>query len=303
MPESSIELLPTISEPLRMEIHYDMHMQIMITHTFFKLSNDINSWMMRRVCHDAIDSLMLSRGDTLFCQGEISEHPRMYFIKSGLMLYSHQTGKREDAKDGNWASEGGLWTFWTHCGGMQATTDCRLLSLDVSRFQSLTRQFSKQREFGKRYGQLYVNHLNSCASVDLTDLEDPEMDVEWLAMQSCPGAGLSNSSGLLGKIAARSSLGARSSLPTSKRQKASMLKQSTAGSQGRLSGGWQTARPQKKTWRNHISAKISFVPGAKIRFAPSTKVSSFRPTAQHQSNQIDANERTREFRPTAIHEE
>jgi len=127
----------------------------------------------------------------------------MYFIKQGELQYSHNTGRRELASAGCWASEGGVWTLWTHCGGMLATSDCHLLVLEVAKFQGITGQFSKQREFGKQYGLLFVRHLNSCNMDELTDLEDDEMDIEWLAARSCPH--LVKQSGLMAKIIRRGS--------------------------------------------------------------------------------------------------
>merc|ERR1712228_856385 len=61
-----------------------------------------------------------------------------------------------------------------------------LLRLDAQKFQQTTIQFQNERVFGCQYADEFVKELNALYTEDLTDLEDPEMDVEWLALKNFP---------------------------------------------------------------------------------------------------------------------
>merc|ERR1712151_1150249 len=59
--ENSIELLTLVSTPLRMELHFEVHMPVLSSHPFFENYSMVSPMMMRRVCHSAISHLKLSK--------------------------------------------------------------------------------------------------------------------------------------------------------------------------------------------------------------------------------------------------
>jgi len=186
MPETSIELFTAISEPLQMEIHFDMHMNVLSHHPFFKLYSMTSPRMMRHVCHRAIAQLRLHLGDLLFSPGESMQHPKMFFVKDGEMEYKHATGEVTRLTAGQWAAEGGLWTAWTHCGSIvAASSKCTLIMLEVGKFQHIGRGFQSDIDFARNYGQAFVDYLSSVHDEDLTDLDDPGMNIEFLAHHAC----------------------------------------------------------------------------------------------------------------------
>lgn len=196
--ENRVELLQLVSEPLRKELHYEMHMPVLGAHPFFKLYAEASPSVMRQVCHTAVSRVQISAGDTLFSSGEVSLVPQVYFVLEGNLRYMHHTGQKEKVEQGHWASEGSLWTPWCHKGSMFAKADCILLILDAKKFQDIAVGFRNDTEFCQNYGQGFLRHLNSMDPDEATDLEDPEMDIEWVVMRACPQT--AQVGGLAGKI-------------------------------------------------------------------------------------------------------
>merc|ERR1712194_717334 len=88
---------------------------------------------------------------------------------------------------------------------MSASTESTLLSLSMDRFQRITAQFKHELAFPQTYGAEFVKHLNRALDAELTDLDDQEMDIEWLAIQACPPKAL-RQCGLIGRILRRNSM-------------------------------------------------------------------------------------------------
>lgn len=184
IPEGNIELLSMISEPLRVELHFEINMPILGNHPFLRNYAEINPGMMRQICHTATDKMSLSRGDVLFCHGEVSHDPRMYFLVSGRLTYIPQQGTRKTVAPKEWSCEAVLWTPWAHCGAMRAKQESTILALSSEKFQTIATQFHGHVQYAQRYGSAFVQHLNNereNGHFGLTDLEDPEMGVEWIA--------------------------------------------------------------------------------------------------------------------------
>jgi len=142
VPEDSINLLKLISEPLLMELHFDMYKSALQVHPFFKNYIDLNPIAMQRVCHTAITVLPMSTGDILFTEWEVPQTRRMFFIQSGQLEYT--TIKNSHiVSNSEWISEPCLWTAdWVHVGTLQALTNCRLLELDAVKFEAIVSSFS-----------------------------------------------------------------------------------------------------------------------------------------------------------------
>merc|ERR1712056_149776 len=89
------------------------------------------------------------------------------------------------AEMGKWSCEATLWTHWAHCGSLRARTECTLVVLDAAKFQNIATQFQNQVPFAQRYGEKFVSYCNEVEQDQLTDLEDPEMGIEWLTNRAC----------------------------------------------------------------------------------------------------------------------
>lgn len=139
VPESEVELLKFISEPLRVELHYEEHNPILALHPLFNFYKDANSSAMRKVCHEACKSISYSDGDVLFTAGEVPSEPKMFILTSGALEYQREMSCQYVSS--GWFAEAVLWCVWVHRGIMKAKADCRLLTVDAQIFQELGNQF------------------------------------------------------------------------------------------------------------------------------------------------------------------
>jgi len=176
--EASIELLNLISEPLRIEVHYEIHEQVLTAHPFFRCYNQANTPAMRRICHVAVSEASLCRGDILFHGGEIPSLPSTYFCTYGKLRYSPNSTLHVEADmaPGEWACEAVLWTPWVHTGTLRASSECTFLLLNTQQFQSIARQFQTREFYPLMYAQEFVKCLNATDKEALTDLHMPEID-------------------------------------------------------------------------------------------------------------------------------
>jgi hypothetical protein len=170
MPEEKVELLSLISEPLQMELHFELYYQVLKIHPFFNRYMDECPQVMRKVCHKAIAMVNISVGDLIFTEGEIPESPRMLFLTSGELEYLSSDNEHHTVGQGQWISEMVLWTFWMHRGTLLATSNCRMAFLDARNFQNVAGLFDHASNFDPRqYALHYVKELNSLED-EITDL-------------------------------------------------------------------------------------------------------------------------------------
>lgn len=171
MPESEVELLHLVSEALREELHFEMYSPVLEVHSFFAVYTSECPQVIRKVCHIAMSTLLISTGDVVFNAGEIPQLPKMYIVCSGTLDYIPLSGNVIEVFSEHWLSEAVLWTHWMHRGVLKATHDGRLCCLDALRFQEIVGCFdhSPQQIDPKNYARLYVEHLNSL--LDQNDLD------------------------------------------------------------------------------------------------------------------------------------
>mmetsp|Transcript_113051 Transcript_113051/g.292319 ORF Transcript_113051/g.292319 Transcript_113051/m.292319 type:complete len:789 (+) Transcript_113051:134-2500(+) len=175
--EQDVQILRVISEPLRVEIHYELHMPIIITHPFFHQYHLAMPAAMRQMCHLAATTQSLHAGDILFSAGEAPKFPKMFFIVSGQMRY--KTHRLEDTivDAGAWACEAALWTKWVHMGDLEAMTECHVLALDALLFQQVSDNFQSYMAPVAAYAAKFVVHLNTTKAAT-GDLHDDSIDVD-----------------------------------------------------------------------------------------------------------------------------
>lgn len=186
MPESSIDLLQIISEPLKVEIHFEVYSRLLLEHPFFYCFNEINPTGIRKVCNQCVYPQSLSVGDVLFSDLEAPTNPRMFFIEKGTTQYKQESRalliKFVEHKE--WLCEQVLWTPWTHCGSLQAVTETRLLALDAKKFQSLLS--GAHDAHISRYAEAYVSVLNELGKDGLTDVGCVNEDMDDIIAYAYP---------------------------------------------------------------------------------------------------------------------
>jgi len=170
MTEAQVELIAIISEPLRVELHFEEHGPKLCEHPFFQFYQDVCPAAMQKICHSAISEKIFYHGDIIFSVGEVPSNPQMYFISSGSLCYQ-QSRSTEIVSDGMWLSEGVLWVRWMHRGILRAKKESRVLCLSASSFQDITLGFESPVFHPSQYGLEFVEHLKSKAGEEpLTDL-------------------------------------------------------------------------------------------------------------------------------------
>jgi hypothetical protein len=182
MAEHHVELLTTVSEPLRVELHFEMYSPVLEVHPFFFDYIKECPQVMCRVCHQAMSTLLVSHGDIIFTVGEIPVNPQMYIVCNGIMEYVPAAGAVTEVSSEQWLSEGALWTHWMHRGVLKGTTDGRLCVLDAKLFAGIVSMFDDQAVDPKDYAVHYVDQLNEAEKEGLAITDLPmgtEEDVDY----------------------------------------------------------------------------------------------------------------------------
>eukprot|EP00747_Dinoflagellata_sp_TGD_P120603 gnl/TRDRNA2_/TRDRNA2_173279_c0_seq4.p1 gnl/TRDRNA2_/TRDRNA2_173279_c0~~gnl/TRDRNA2_/TRDRNA2_173279_c0_seq4.p1 ORF type:complete len:445 (+),score=47.94 gnl/TRDRNA2_/TRDRNA2_173279_c0_seq4:33-1367(+) len=168
-PESSIELLGLISEPLQAELHFEINSPILFVHPFFQLMNEVNPGALRKICHTAVSGpLSLSQGDVLFSDLEIPVLPKMIFPVSGKLLYLRERTSPNAVTRGMWICEAVLWTSWVHRGTLRASNESQIMSLSSQLFQSIAKTI--HQEFVRTYASEFCSVLQSMCYDKINDL-------------------------------------------------------------------------------------------------------------------------------------
>merc|ERR1712032_964425 len=97
--------------------------------------------IMRKVCHSAMYTSTVSKGDILFNVGEIPVRPKMLIVSHGRLRYTAVTGMRTIVSDTQWVSEALLWLHWVHRGVLVAMSDSQLCVIDAKEFQAIVCSF------------------------------------------------------------------------------------------------------------------------------------------------------------------
>jgi hypothetical protein len=182
IPESAVELLKVISEPLMVEMHYEVRSGPLVHHPFFECFDETNPAGIRKVCHCAVRQLMVSLGDVLFSDGEAPTNPAMYFLVGGSVRYKQEGGDQPldlVCNIGQWFAEGVLWTHWHHHGTLRVESEhSRLIVIDAKEFQEICQPFGMIQI--QRYAEQFVESLNysdKTAHNDLGFLMDDILDM------------------------------------------------------------------------------------------------------------------------------
>merc|ERR1712062_706077 len=98
--------------------------------------------------------------------------------RAGTLVYQSGTPKKRcSIEEGNWLSEASLWTPWVHHGEARAVNECILVALDAERFHDVVWHNHAATASLSRYAYLFVDHFNSLAFEELSDLVDSSFDI------------------------------------------------------------------------------------------------------------------------------
>lgn len=136
----SVQLLAVISEPLKMQMHFEMYSRLLLYQPFFKDLLTEGNQLVRRICHQAMGILLLAHGDVVFEVEEEPSEPKLYLVASGALDYTDSYGEVEKVYDKCWIAEPVLWTRWKHRGTLVAISDVKMAMLDATSFQEICRQ-------------------------------------------------------------------------------------------------------------------------------------------------------------------
>lgn len=169
--EASVELLHLISNPLRVEIHFECYGHVLMWHPFFKGYHTMNGMAFRHLCHVAVTRMKLSKGDVCFSTGETPQHPRMFYLVVGNMMYTRPTRRPLHMETQQWACEVHLWIqSWVHCGQLRATSECDIICLDAEKFRETACNYKVKEFYAGKYAQRFVTDMNEADTQDVSEL-------------------------------------------------------------------------------------------------------------------------------------
>ncbi|CAK8992578.1 unnamed protein product [Durusdinium trenchii] len=189
--KESVELLHVISEPLKIELAFDMYSQVLMCHPFFLELLQESSPMLRPICHRAMSMLLLSGTDVIFNLGEEPQEPKMYIVINGTLEYTDAygeitvVGERKIIAEVQvcWTARRGNRQIWRTpnyqpkeetcldripSSNIQVClSDAKLAMLDGQGFIDICQRFLRRSEAAVRvvdYAAQFVEELNKSAS-------------------------------------------------------------------------------------------------------------------------------------------
>lgn len=160
MPEADVTLLGQVSEPLRVELHFEMYAPMLRIHHFFAYYMKECPHVVRKICHSAMAISNTSTGDIIFNTGEAPERIKMYIVGNGQLEYSQITGVKATVERAHWVSEACLWVHWVHCGTLVCSEDSQIGLLDAKEFQSIVGQFQHIGFDPREYAIAFAENIN-----------------------------------------------------------------------------------------------------------------------------------------------
>lgn len=170
--EGDVEILRKLSEPLQMELVYEVRSPRILKHPFFQQYAMFNVIGMHKLCYEALKIVNLMQDDVLFSVGETAR--AMYFVTKGEMLYKKKMTSPSDRAlsnswipigNGQWACEAVLWTPWEHCGEMIAAVESSLFALDALKFLAIVQEHRRGLHETLNYACLAVDYMNEYKSI------------------------------------------------------------------------------------------------------------------------------------------
>jgi hypothetical protein len=170
--EKEVHLLKMLSEPLLMELHFEIYMKYLDCHPFFHKFSETNPTGIRKLCHTAIAEVTVSRHDILFNVGDRAE--KVFFVQSGMLAYTSAGTKYEkvhpSSDSPDWLCEACLWTKWMCVGCAEGTERTVVVTVGSNEFLEVVKSCKGLLFHPIRYAQMFVDYLNAADEDDLSDL-------------------------------------------------------------------------------------------------------------------------------------
>lgn len=151
--EHDAEVSKLLPQQLMMDLLDEVRSPLICQHHFFFFKfREAYPFVVRRLCHEAINPVAPTPGEHIFSPSDAAT--KMYFLVSGQLLYTaiyhahrktfrrnNQSGEQKgemgsySITDGQYLSEPVLWTNWEHAGELQVINDAQMLSLQAERFE------------------------------------------------------------------------------------------------------------------------------------------------------------------------
>lgn len=188
-PEQNIDLLSLVSQPLRIELHFEVHMPALAQYPFFDMYRHDCPELLRSVCHEAVSQVALSQGDLVFSQG-VDNVNHMYFLVAGKLAYVQADmyddvvmgQRRTIVPEGAWACEAAFFTEWVHCGSMRAKAESQLKIVTIDLFLELAKKYKAFMSYPRGFGHRYMSFINKKKPTELSDLAYDDFDYREIAV-------------------------------------------------------------------------------------------------------------------------
>jgi len=184
-PESSIDLLKLISDPLRSELHFEVHSHVVLVHPLFRRIAECNETAIHKICHQAVTAHNFTGSDIVFAEGEAPVAPKIYMIAGGKLLYSQEHLDSQRVSEKHWLAEAVLWTEWSYRGTLFALNECRLLSIDAQKFHNILSKFPGINV--RTYAIEFCKHLSTSSPEDLSDVGSENSVTKYFIDVAFPG--------------------------------------------------------------------------------------------------------------------
>jgi len=169
-----VDLLGVVSDQLRLEMNFEMYSELIRCHPFFNQCIVFCPQAARRICHQAISTLLLDADDVVFSKGEAPAEPKMYFIFKGTFEYTALSGVKTVLGEKQWIAEPVLWVEWVHRGQLKAVSTSKVAKLDSKKFVDIMERFKEVLPAGispKVYANEFCQYLNDQPAMDqVTDM-------------------------------------------------------------------------------------------------------------------------------------
>jgi hypothetical protein len=172
-PETSVDLLRFVSEPLRLELHFEMYKPILAVHPLFAKYIYEAPHVIQNVCHSAMKSTVISKGDVIFNVGEIPKKPQMIIVSTGTLSYAytyHSRNTQSLITSCGWICEAPLWVNWVHCGTLTACEYTKISTLDAVDFGFIVSSFAHQAVDPYEYAREFYDALADIEPAEVNDL-------------------------------------------------------------------------------------------------------------------------------------
>lgn len=176
--EADVEILSTITEPLRIQLHVEMHSRFLQSHPLLadllQTPSAYDTWI-REVCHEAVWIWHVACSSTIFELGEEPKQPKVYIAgANGTLEYTDSFGATEMLRERQWIAEPALWTAWTHRGTLSVISNCNIAVICAKTFRSICKKLKMHKKEKwlpiARYAKQFLVELN--AATDVTDIWD-----------------------------------------------------------------------------------------------------------------------------------